>query len=126
MTQVDVLDDVVQLAGNEIAVDDDVVLVHIRRFKGDVLQDFFQHSMQTAGADVFRFQIDAMGVFSNSVDAVVSEFQLYAVCRQQGRILLDEGLVRLGQDLTEIVDRQGLKLYADRKAALQFRDEVAG
>ena len=68
MTQVDVLNDIVQLAGNEIAVDDNMVFVHIRRFKSDVLQDFFQHRMEAAGADIFRFQVDAVGVFGNGVE----------------------------------------------------------
>lgn len=125
MAQVDVLDDVVQLARNEFFIDDDVLFVNIRCFIGHIFEDFFQNRVQPAGADVFRFQVDAVCVFGNGVDAVIGEFQGDAIRFQEGLILFDQGLVRFSQDAAEIVDRQGLEFDADREAALQFRNEVA-
>ena len=106
-------------------IDDDVLVRELRRAEADVLEDFLEQRVQAAGADVFRFQVDAVCVFGNGVDAVIGEFQGDAIRFQEGLILFDQGLVRFSQDAAEIVDRQGLEFDADWEAALQFRNEVA-
>ena len=125
MAEVDVLDDVVEFAGNELLVDDDVFFINIGCFIGYVFEDLFQNRVQPAGADVFRFPVDAVGVFGNGIDAVVGKFQSQAFRFEEGCILFDQGLARFGQDAAEVFDGQRLEFDADRETALEFRNEVA-
>ena len=104
MAEVDVLDDVMEFAGNEVLVDDDVFFIDIGSFVGHVFEDFFQNRVQPAGADVFRFPVDPIGVFGNGIDAVVCKFQGQAFRFEEGRILFDQGLARFGQDAAEVFD----------------------
>ena len=96
-----------------------------RRFIGDVFEDLFQDRVQPAGADVFRFPVDPVSVFSNGIDAVVGKVQSQAFRFEKGRILFDQGLARFGQDAAEVFNGQRLEFDADREAALEFGNEVA-
>ena len=60
------------------------------------------------------------------MDGLVAKFQLYALCGQQGRILADQRILRLGQDAVEFLLAQGLQIDPEGKAALQLRREVGG
>ena len=58
------------------------------------------------------------------VDGVGGERQRDALGLHQRHVLLDQRAARLGQDADELVLAERLELDADRKAALQLRNEI--
>ena len=80
--------------------------------------------MQAAGTDVLGLLIDLTGELCDAADGIGLEGKRDAFRREQGLVLLDQGVLRLGQDALEILLAQRLELDANREAALELRDEV--
>src|SRR5256885_14124298 len=80
--------------------------------------------MQAAGADIFGLFIDAGCEFGDHVDRVIRYVQLYAFRFKQRDVLLDQGILRFGENADEIFFLQRLQLHANRQAALQLRNQV--
>ena len=57
-----------------------------------------------------------------SCDRIVGKLEMHAFGFQQRYVLLDQRVLRLGQDAHEIVLAQGLELDADREAPLELRE----
>src|SRR5690348_8280485 len=81
--------------------------------------------MQAAGANVFRALVYAECEVRDLVQRFRGEFQLDAFGLQQCRVLLHQGRFRLRQNTNKIFHGERLEFYANGKAALQFRDQVA-
>ena len=56
--------------------------------------------------------------------AVGTKIERDAFGRKQRFVLLDQGILRLGQDRLEILCGQRIELHANREAPLQFRNQV--
>ena len=82
--------------------------------------------MQPPGADVFHAIIGEKGDPRDLPDPALGEGKLGALRRDQGLILLGQGVLRLGHDPDEILFGQRLKLHPNREASLQLGDQVRG
>src|SRR5262249_56193719 len=82
--------------------------------------------VETPRPDVLERPVDALGVARDLADSVGGEGELHRLGAQQRLVLLDEGILRLGQDAYEILFGQRVELDADREAALELRDQVRG
>ena len=94
--------------------------------EGYVFQQFFQHGVQAAGADVFGFLVHLESDFGQAGDAVGGEIELYAVGGQQGLVLLGEAGIGAGEDGLEVFHGEAVQFHADGEAALQLGNQVAG
>ena len=75
-----------QAAGDGVGIDH-VFAGGAAGVEGNVLQQFFHHRVQAAGADVLGALVHLEGDFGDAADAVVGEFQRHAFGRQQGFVL---------------------------------------
>ena len=74
--------------------------------------------MEAARADVFGLLVDADGVARDRVYGVFGEFEFDALGFEQGLVLLDERVLRLGQDALEVFERERVQLDAYGEASL--------
>jgi len=95
----------------------DVLLV--RQFVHHVEQRVFQDGPQASGTGLAR-----QCFFRNRVQCGRTDFQFRAFHFQQFRILLDQRILRLDQDLDQRLFRQFAQGGDDRQAADEFRDQA--
>ena len=70
--------------------------------------------------------VDALGVARDLADRVVGELEVDVLRREERVVLLQERVLGLREDADEVLLGQGVELDADRKAALELRDQVRG
>src|SRR5512143_3556437 len=68
--------------------------------------------------------VDALGIARDLADRVVSELERDVLRREEGVVLLQERILRLGQDADEVLLRERVELDADREPALELGDQV--
>src|SRR5467141_2240177 len=122
--QILVLDDVRELLGDVGGVNLHVFLFEIGRFERDFVENFFEDGVQAAGADVFGLLIDAGGEAGNGGDGIFGDVELDAFGFQQRHVLLDQRILRLGQNANKIFFLQRLQLDANGKTALKLGDQI--
>src|SRR5439155_2993912 len=122
--QILVLDDVRKLLGNVGGVNLHVLLLEVGRFERDFVQNFFEDGVEAASANVFGLLVHVGGKAGDSRDCVLGDVELDAFSLQQRDVLLDERILRLGQDANKIFFLQGLQFDANGQAALKLRDQV--
>src|ERR1700683_1584311 len=98
--------------------------LHFRRLEGALLEDFFEDRMKSARADVFSLLVGACGEPGNGGDAVLAEPTFQALGIEEGDVLLDERVFRLGENADEIGFRKRAELDADREAALELGNQI--
>src|SRR5665213_3667624 len=101
-------------------------LEQVRGLEADLVQHPFENRMQPPSPNVFSSFVHFKGKLRHLRDGLLGELELHALGLEQGRGLLDQRRLRLGQDAYKVVHRQRLQLDADGKTALQLRDQVAG
>src|SRR5690606_28482837 len=94
--------------------------------EGNLLQQLFHDRVKAPSPDVLDRGVDLGREVRQGVDRFLGEDQLHLFRRHEGAILADEGVLRFGQDALEVVAGQRCKLYPDRQAPLQFRQQVRG
>ena len=80
--------------------------------------------MQPPRADVLGLFVDLHRERRELLDPVRRELQVDALDPEQMLVLFGQRVARLRQDRAEVFRRQRVELDADRKAALQLRDQV--
>ena len=68
----------------------------------NIVQQVFQHRVQSAGADILLIFIGKVRIFGDLVKRLIGKRQANIVRRQQCRVLLRDGIFRLGQNRFEI------------------------
>src|SRR5215831_15469444 len=124
--QILVLDDVGQHFCHVGLVDRDVLVGKIRAFERNLVEQLLHHRVQAARADVFRALVDERREVRDLLNRSVGEDKLDALSVHEGRVLLDERTLWLGQNTDELVAAEGLELDANRKSSLQFRNQIRG
>src|SRR6202158_1013308 len=122
--QILVLDDVRELLRDVGAVNLHVFLLEVGRFERDFVQNFFEDGVEAAGADVFGLLVHAGGEAGDGGDGVFGDVELDAFGLQQRDVLLDERILRLGQNANKIFFLQRLQLDANGQAALKLGDQI--
>ena len=92
--------------------------------EADLLEQPLQHRVQPAGADILDPVVDIGRQVGHRVHGVVAEVQRHPLRPQQRRVLLDQRVLRLGQDAAEIVAGQRPQLHPDRQSALQLGQQI--
>ena len=82
--------------------------------------------MQAARADILGLLVDLHRVGGELRDAVGREFERDAFDREQLPVLFGQRVLGRGQDRLEILGGQRVQLHANRKAALEFGDQIRG
>ena len=100
--EVVVLYNVVETVVDVGFVDDDALVLELRRVERDVFEELFEERMEAAGADVFGLLVDVAGELGDAADGAVFEFQFDAFRCEHGLVLLDERVLRLGEDALEV------------------------
>src|SRR5467141_5275062 len=113
--QILVLDDVRELLGDVGAVNLHVFLLEVGRFERDFVENFFEDGVEAAGADVFGLLVHAGGEAGDGGDGVFGDVKLKRFNIQQRDVLLDERILRLGQNANKIFFLQRLQLDANGK-----------
>lgn len=90
---------------------------------GDLVHDFL-HDLLDDRAEAAGTGIALDGLAGDSVDGSVFDDELYAVHGQQLLVLLDEGILRFGQDLDKGFFLQRVEGDDDGEAADEFGDEA--
>ncbi len=94
--------------------------------EGQFFQQFFHHRIQPARADILGALVHLESNLGHAPHAVIGEAQLHAFGLQQRLILACQTGIGSGENARKIVHRERVQLDADRKPALQFRDQVGG
>ena len=81
--------------------------------------------MQTAGADILRAFIHAEGEVRDFFLSFAGKFQFHAFSLEQCHVLLDQGRLGFRQNADEVFHGKRLQFDTNRKASLQFRNQVA-
>ena len=90
---------------------------------GDLIHDFL-HDLLDDRAEAAGAGIALDGLTGDSMDGSVFDDELYTVHGQQFLVLLDEGILRFGQDLDKGFFLQRMKGYDDRETTDEFGDEA--
>lgn len=90
---------------------------------GDLIHDFL-HDLLDDRAEAAGAGIALDRLAGDGVDGRVFDDELYAVHGQQFLVLLDEGILRFGQDFDEGLFLQRVKGDDDGETADEFRDEA--
>src|SRR5882762_5197582 len=123
-TQILVLDDVCELFGDVGGVNFYVLFLQIGCFKRNLVENFFENSVQAPRADILCLLIHARCEPRDGGDSIFGNVEFDALGFQERHVLLDEGVLRLGKNSNEIFFLQGLQFDADGQAALKFGDQV--
>src|SRR5437899_5928931 len=107
--QILVLDDVRKLLGNVGGVNLHVFLLEVGRFERDFVQNFFEDGVESASANVFGLLIHVSRKAGDGGDSVFGDVKLDAFGFQQRDVLLDERVLRLGQNTNKVFFLQGLQ-----------------
>src|SRR5579864_7974070 len=122
--QVLILDYISELLLDERRVDFDAAFLHVRCVEGNFLKNFFENGVQAARADVFRLLVDERGEARDGGHTVLAEIHFQTFGVEQRNVLLDEGVFRLRENANEIGLGKRTQLDANRKASLQFRNQI--
>src|SRR5215469_2538220 len=121
-----ILHDVHELFIDIGGVNFNVLFFEVGSLERDFVENFFKNSVQAARANVLGLLVDASGKAGHCGNGVFRKIQLQSLGFEQRGVLLDERVLRLGEDADEILFLERLQLDADRQAALKFRDQVRG
>ena len=80
--------------------------------------------MQAPRADIFNIFVDTCRHFGNGRNTVIREIKGDIFCSHKSDILFDQAVVRLNQNMFEIIFGQCVKLNPDWQTALKFRKEI--
>ena len=94
--------------------------------EADVLEQFLEHRLQPARADILDLGVHLGGDAGERPDAVFGEDDLDPLGGEQGAILLGEAGAGVGEDADEILLGERLQLDPDRQAALELGEQVRG
>src|SRR5467141_3924278 len=122
--QILVLDDVRELFGDVGGVNLHVFLLEVGRFERDFVENFFEDGVQAAGADVFGLFVHAGGEAGDRGNGIFGNVEFDAFGLQERYVLLDERILRLGQNANKIFFLQRLQFDANGEAALKLGDQV--
>src|SRR6266851_5691477 len=122
--QILVLDDIRELLGNVGGVHLYVLFLQVGRFERNFVENLFENGVQAPRADIFCLLVHACGKSRDGGDGIFGNVQLHAFGLQERHVLLDERVLRLGENANEIFFLQGLQFDANGQAALQFRDQI--
>src|SRR5262245_58084818 len=101
-TQVVVPDGIRQPSLHELRVDGDGLPRQVRSLEGHLLQDPLQDGVQTACADVLGAVVHPRRNIRHRLDGVRGHVERHPLGLEEGRVLLDERALRLGQDSHEV------------------------
>src|SRR5579862_6354954 len=121
-----ILYDIGELFADVDGIDFYGFFLEVGAVEGNVFEKFFENGVEAAGANVFGAFIDAGREGGDLFEGVGSEGQADAFGVQQGLILLGERVLGLGENADEIGFGERFEFHSNRKAALQFGDEIAG
>src|SRR6185369_1691572 len=122
--QVLVPSDVAQAVVHERGVDGQLLAGKIRRIERDLLEELFHHRIEAPGANILRARVHLHRDLRDRLHRLRGEPEGHLFRLQELYVLRDQRVARLGKNADEIVPRQGVQLDADRKAALELRDQV--
>src|SRR5947209_9853746 len=111
--QVLVLDNVGELFADVGGINLHRLFLQLRRLKGNFVQYFFEDGVQPPRADIFGVLVHRGGKPRQRGDGVLRDAELDALGLQQSGVLLDEGVLGLGENADEIRFAEGLQLDAD-------------
>src|SRR6476469_1244218 len=124
--QIFVLQDRREPLADVARIDGDFPAMHLGRRKRDLVQQALENSMQPARADIFRALVDVGRDQRDFLDRVFGESKMNAFGFQQGFILLDQRILRFGQNPHEIRFTKGTELDPNRETPLKLRNQVRG
>src|SRR5947207_4655920 len=122
--QILVLDDVRELLGDVGGVNFHVFLLEVGRLERDFVENFFEDRVQAAGADVFGLFVHAGGKAGDGGDGIFGDVELDAYGLQVRDVLLDQRILRFGQNANKIFFLEGVQLDANGKAPLKLGDQI--
>ena len=96
----------------------------LRRVVRELFEERLHDCVQASSTDVLGAPVRFGGVSGQRFDGVRLEHHVDALGRHQGLVLLGERILRLGEDLDEVVLFERVELDSDREATLQLGDEV--
>ena len=108
------------LVGDRIGVDD--TLLHVAP-AGDLVHDFHERLFED-GAEAARAGLVFESGLSDGAEGVVGEDELDAVHLEVALVLLDEGVLRLGENADQCWFVEGLEADNHRQAADELGDEA--
>src|SRR5580698_10342590 len=91
------------LFGHVGGIDNEGLATAVGRGEADILQQPLQYRVQPPRADVLHAIVDVRGKVSQCVHRVVTEVQRHALGSQQRRVLLQQGVLGLGQDPPQVI-----------------------
>ena len=89
-------------------------------------EQLFHHRLEAAGADIFDFAIHLRRDAGDGADAVFGEADIDPLGTDQRAILFGQRCLGVRQDRHEVILGQAFQFDADRQAALQLGEQVAG
>jgi len=107
------------------AVDDHVLVAHLRGVEGELVEQAFEDGVEAPRADVLGAIVDRLGHGRDLVDGLVAHLDLESLGFEQRRVLADERVLRFGEDAHHVLARERFELDADGKSPLQLGDEIA-
>src|SRR5256885_1445606 len=122
--QILVLDDVRELPGDVGSINLDVLLLEVGRFERDFVQNLFEDGVEAAGADIFGLLVHAGGEAGDGSDRVFGDVELDTFGLQERDVLLDERILRVGQNTNKIFYLERMQLDANGKAPLELGDQI--
>src|SRR5216684_2925214 len=99
-------------------------LLQVGGLEGKFIQNFFENGMQAARADVFRLFVHAGGKARDGLHSILGKREFHTLGFKQRDVLLDERVLRLGENPDKVLFLQRLHFDADGQAALQLRNKV--
>jgi len=122
--QVLVLDDFRQHFRHVRVVDRDGLLEEIGSLERDLVEQLLHHRVQSARADVLGPFVHDGREVGDAANRVVGKREVDPLGVHQRGVLLDQRAARLGENADELLFAERMELDPDRKASLQFRNEV--
>ena len=98
--------------------------IHVRGLKGNILEEPFHDGVEPSSSDVFGRVVHRAGNTGNFLDCIRGKAQIYALGRQEGGVLLDEGVLGLGQDPDKVLLGEAVQFYPQGKTTLHLWDQV--
>src|SRR5688572_18322131 len=105
-------------------IDGHLLAAHLRRRKGNIIEQTLEDRMEAARADVFGPLVHVRGDQRDLLDRVFGKLKMHAFGFKQGFILCDQGILGLGQDAHEVLFAQRAQLDANRESSLKLGNQV--